>query len=112
MVEAQTITPLHFTFDSQSSRDTFDKRFHRISDNSCNPMMEAMETQLYSSDRAHLISRAQAIAKLHGKKSSSAQTTEMSFMRTKISQKSILRERGTNAFSSKITQTYYGTLMP
>lgn len=112
MIEAQTITPLHFAYDLKSRRERLDRKFDRISDESDNPLMEAMESQLYSCDRAHLICRAHAIAKLHGKKSSSTQTTEMTFMRNKSSQKVLTKEVGTCAFATKITQTYYGTLIP
>jgi len=104
MIEVSTCTEESIL--PEKKAETFDPRFERISDGSDNPMMDALNSQSYSSSREELVKRAHAIAKLYDKRSTATQTLQMSFMHDKATLKKIAAEVATCTSSVGITQTY------
>jgi len=104
MVEVSTSTPIHFV--EELARALPDPRFERISDDSQNPLMDALNSQTYSMNREKLVERAHAIAKLYGKRSTASQTIVMTFMHEKSTQKVQNKDNSTKTKSEKTVQTY------
>ncbi len=104
MVEVSTSTSIHFV--EGLGRTLLDPTFERISDDSQNPLMDALNAQTYSMNREQLVERAHAIAKLYGKRSTASQTIEMSFMHDRSAQKVQNKDSITETNSEKTVQTY------
>lgn len=84
-MDIATHTQPHFDDMSPSSRLLTPSRARRpscrISDDSDNPLQDALENQIATSDFQMLINRVNSIANLRGKRSSSSQTIERAFWR-------------------------------
>ncbi len=104
MVEVSTSTPIHFVAELEMALP--DPRFERISDDSQNPLMDALNAQTYSMNREHLVERAHAIAKLYGKRSTASQTIQKTFMHDQSAQKVQNKDNSTVTNSEKTIQTY------
>ena len=104
MVEVSTCTPNHFIKNNLGT--TLDPLCERISDDVDDPLMEALNKQVYCSNRDELTHRAHSIAKLYGKKTKATQTLRMSFRSDKGTLKSATKESSTSTSSVAVTQTY------